>query len=268
MFEYSGTKARGRKVMAMIDAVASEFELPDVDFIMITSDHLWQTFGDRPYNGSFDPSVAPIVVPYRLQKDTCSVAAPDWTFFSFSDLSLNHTTGMDVKSAEIQAAAIKIPWETKAPKLYLMGDAAQGSTRERAWFLSLKDQMPLEKRWGAIGIGPPNRYVRVVSKLGILNFTLDPDSQFKSTSHPDHCRYRYVLNLCGNAGSNRFKARLILLFLSVFFPIANKCGVSVSAISIYSFANPWSCHRSATAVSERAKATNLKSFGTTVLRQV
>jgi len=206
-YEFSGSESRGTKVMQMLDAVASAFELPDADFVMTTSDHLWQSFGDRPYNGSFDASVAPILVPYRLQKDTCSVAAPDWTFFSLSDVSLNHTVGIDRKSAEIYTVAKYIPWETKIPKLYFMGDAVRGSTRERAWVLSIKDRVPLQQKWGAIGIGPPNRYTRVISKLGLVNFTLDPESQFKLTSHSDHCRYRYLLNLCGNAGSNRFKVR-------------------------------------------------------------
>jgi len=230
-YEFSGSESRGSKVMQMIDAVASDFNLPDVDFVMITSDHLWQTFGDRPYSGSFDASTAPILVPYRLQKDTCSVAAPDWTFFSLSDVSQNHTAGIDKKSSEIYAIAKDIPWETKVPKLFFMGDAARGSTRERAWVLSIKDQVPLEQKWGAIGIGPPNRYARVVSKLGLVDFTLDPESQFKSTSHSDHCRYRYVLNLCGNAGSNRFKVRKASLLVSFFL-------VSIIAF----FKNPNQCH--------------------------
>jgi len=32
-----------------------------------------------------------------------------------------------------------------------------------------------------------------------------PELRYKPTSMPDHCKYKYLLNLAGNAASSRFK---------------------------------------------------------------
>ena len=61
-----------------IRSVAEEYNLPDCDFVMITADHASQAF-HRPYNGSFNARLAPLVVPYRLQRDDGTVAAPGKT---------------------------------------------------------------------------------------------------------------------------------------------------------------------------------------------
>jgi hypothetical protein len=211
-FEFNpGTRkqltGRAKLLAAMLVVVSQEFRLPDVDFAIATGDHLYQSAGDRIYNGTFDPTLAPVLCAYRLQQDTGSVAVPDWSFFRHP--SRNPEVGsewdIDGHAALIREAADLIPWEKRRAKLFFMGTSTQGDLRNRVWKLALS----ASEKWGAIGVGP-----------SAAHKTDDPESQFKFTPHSDHCRYKYLLNLAGNGASNRYKY-LFFCNSTVVSPVRN-----------------------------------------------
>ena len=189
---------RAKLISAMISSVAADFyPLPDVDFAMATGDHLYQSAGDRGYNGTFNNSLAPVLVAYRLQRDSGSVAAPDWTFYrhTFSPPPGGNAWDIDGHAARIMRASELVPFGARKPKLFFAGGSTHGDLRDVAWLLSVT----ASEKWGAIGL------MNGAAAKRLRNVTPDPGNRFTFTSHEDHCRYRYLLNLAGNGGSNRFK---------------------------------------------------------------
>lgn len=60
----------------MIQRIASVSRLPDCDLLLLAADHLDQGFGVEHFNGTFDPKNAPILLPFRKQLDSGTVAIP------------------------------------------------------------------------------------------------------------------------------------------------------------------------------------------------
>ena len=204
---------RAQGIVRSINYAASKIQLADATFSMSTADHLYQSVGDRPYNGSYNPYLAPILVPYRLQRDTGSVAAPDWTFFrgeirGSSKNTFSEEDDLDFITATIKKSATELPFEDRISKLFFMGDANSG-VRERAWQLSIHAAGNDTERWGAIGMGPPSHHR--TDRL---------DGKYKWVSHADHCKYKYLLSLSGNANSNRYKY-LFFCNATVVAPVRN-----------------------------------------------
>jgi hypothetical protein len=59
--------------------VSEMFDLPDCDFTMMLADHTHDGF-QKTFNETWNPAQGPLLVAYRLQKGTGTVAVPDWTF--------------------------------------------------------------------------------------------------------------------------------------------------------------------------------------------
>jgi hypothetical protein len=145
--ERAGVSNLRAQILAdMVRSIAEEFPLPDCDFTMSTADHPSHAFY-RPYNGSFHPQLAPLLVPYRLQRDDGTVAAPgrprlmlfclfvplpqrycvivltlhlcasaDWTFFS-NMFHPAHLPDIDGAASIIHEAAAKYPWDQRTPQV-------------------------------------------------------------------------------------------------------------------------------------------------------
>ena len=88
----------------MLQVISHEFDLPDVDFLMIHTDHLSQASGARRYNGTFNPALAPISVPCCLQQDSGSVAVPGWAFYKHTSID-----DFDAKTKKKSAKPASLP---------------------------------------------------------------------------------------------------------------------------------------------------------------
>jgi hypothetical protein len=188
----------------ILQSVAESFELPDVDFAMLTADHPEQGFsaaGNIPVDAHFNQSRAPLLLAYRKQRDNGTVAAPDWTFWSTKAGSEHYAPvlpAIDDAASLIRAGAARHPWADRAPKLFFMGANARGDERTKAWQLA-RDA----PGWGWIGIS--NAQAAGSAKYGVGLVGSRPDLFFNETTLPEHCAYKYLLNLAGNAASSRFK---------------------------------------------------------------
>jgi len=71
---------RNMHLTMMLQSILASFEVPDVDFVMLTADHPEQGFsktGTVPVDSHFNRSRAPLLLAYRKQKDNGTVAVPD-----------------------------------------------------------------------------------------------------------------------------------------------------------------------------------------------
>jgi len=67
--------ARQNGIIDLLQRAEHIYDIPDVDFVSLAADHLEQAFG-RPYDGTFNQSMAPLLVAYRKQLDSGTIAIP------------------------------------------------------------------------------------------------------------------------------------------------------------------------------------------------
>jgi hypothetical protein len=228
--EVAGIRLERQKgIILLLQKAAQVFDIPDVDFVLPTGDHLEQSFG-RPYDGTFNQSLAPLLVAYRKQLDSGTIAVPgkktahagvdmcplsmnmmtsifcislfpqllfltDWSFSKFTTFPAGMPT-IDDAAGLIRNASLLYPWGSRKSLVYFNGKSHKygGVTDERraAWYLLQK-----EPGWGKIGL---------IGTRDFANANKDrPDLHFNITSLPSHCQYKYLLNLAGNAASARYK---------------------------------------------------------------
>jgi len=209
---------RNMHLTMMLQSVAASFELPDVDFVMLTADHPEQGFSKMskvPVDSHFNRSSAPLLLAYRKQQDNGTVAAPDWTFWSSKSGSEHYAPvlpSIDEAAALIRAEAALHPWAERDPRLFFMGANAHGDERSKVWQLA-RD----EPGWAWVGVS--NVQAAGSAKYGVNLEKTRPDLFFNETTLPEHCKFKYLLNLAGNAASSRFKvrnhARLLHAWLSI-----------------------------------------------------
>jgi hypothetical protein len=60
----------------MLKSVSEAIVLPDCDFLLMAADHPEQGFNVASYDGTFNPLLAPLLLPFRKQLDTGTVTIP------------------------------------------------------------------------------------------------------------------------------------------------------------------------------------------------
>jgi len=106
---------------------------------------------------------------------------------------------IDEAAALIRAEAAQRPWAERDSRLFFMGANAHGDERSKVWRLA-RD----EPGWAWVGVFSVQA-ARGSAKYGVNLEETRPDLFFNETTIPEHCRFKYLLNLAGNAASSRFK---------------------------------------------------------------
>ena len=143
---------RAINVVKMLQSVAEVFDLPNVDFSMLTTDHPEQGRGPGRFPSErhkpFNPALAPLLLAYRKPRDSGTAAVPDWTWWG-QEKDTSAMPSIDDAAAEIAASARARPWDQRLPRLFFMGLGGKHDERTKAWKLALEATPP---GWIKIGL--------------------------------------------------------------------------------------------------------------------
>lgn len=196
--EIPNFQSRSRTAQLQLMELQRDYQLPDVDFILTTSDKCKEAEGPvRSHDGNQTrcQKLAPLFTCDKLTWEKQCVLAPDWSFGGWPE-------------------AFMVDWEAVNPWLSAAADARPWKGRHKPVY------------WRG---GDTNTQRKIVSESGIVQDSDltdvhlmswgDDANNFKKSfkSLTEHCDYRHLLHLTGRAYSARLKY-LLLCGSTVIFP--------------------------------------------------